>query len=151
MREIKFRGLNDYGWHVGHLLISYRDRAYIVTDMIDDDYANVKRSQEVELSTVGQYTGLKDENGIEIYEGDILEFEDTGEEGYEYLEGYDFTNRAAVCYENGRFELENFAGGDGYVLESMSSECHEELMITFNNSKVIGNRFENPELLEARE
>ena len=95
-----------------------------------------------------QYTGLKDKHGVEIYEGDILEFEDTGEEGYEYLEGYDFTNRATVCYENGRFELENFVGGDGYVLESMSNECHEEFMIILNNSKVIGNRFENPELLK---
>lgn len=140
MREIKFRV-----WDVENkIFLNPIDCTQLVIRPLSGKVTDGATTPNVELV---QYTGLKDKNGIEIYEGDILEFEDTGEEGYEYLEGYDFTNRAAVCYENGRFELENFAGGDGYVLESMSSECHEELMITFNNSKVIGNRFENPNLL----
>lgn len=157
MREIKFRALEKHAkrmaevtafkWQPDHLYHQVYTRAIVNQKMIDEWYAYDFGGDSNGIILM-QYTGLKDKNGIEIYEGDILEFEDTGEEGYEYLEGYDFTNRAAVCYENGRFELENFAGGDGYVLESMSSECHEELMITFNNSKVIGNRFENPELLK---
>ena len=141
MREIKFRV-----WDVENkIFLNPIDCTQLVIRPLSGKVTDGATTPNVELV---QYTGLKDKNGIEIYEGDILEFEDTGEEGYEYLEGYDFTNRAAVCYENGRFELENFVGGDGYVLESMSNECHEDFMIILNNSKIIGNRYENPELLE---
>lgn len=141
MREIKFRGKTEKGeWKFG--LLTFMFGQYAIVNPEDENSVYL-----IDKETAGQHTGLKDMNGVEIYEGDVLEFEDTGEEGYEYLEGYDFTNRATVCYENGRFELENFVGGDGYVLESMSNECHEEFMIILNNSKVIGNRFDNPELI----
>lgn len=68
-----------------------------------------------------EYTGLKDKNGKEIYEGDIL-FESFREEYFK------------VVFENGSFRAE----ADGY---SLDLEDYDDIC------EVVGNIYENPELL----
>lgn len=92
-----------------------------------------------------RYTGLNDRNGTEIYEGDIIQFEDMGEEGYEYKEGYDFTNRAVVVFKNGRYTLDKFMYTNSGVLEELDD--HEETWLVIQTSEIVGNIHDHPHLL----
>lgn len=102
---------------------------------------------KVDPKTIGQYTGLKDENGTLIFEGDIIEFEDLGEEGWEYKEGFNFTNRAKVTLENYRVELTDWYSDNSARLDEMN-EYWDAFVDGFEFCEVIGNCHDNPELLK---
>lgn len=107
-------------------------------------------SYEVDPSTICQCTGLPDKNGKRIWENDIVKFEDTGEEGYEYKEGFDYINRAKVVWNKGRFELDSFLSNNSGTLELMNSSPEEFYDMFEEYAEVIGSAIDNSELLEVQ-
>ena len=122
-REIKFRGksIKTGEWEYGSLLTN-RLRFHVcimINGYINNDTNFYKI--RVKSETVGQFTGLRDKNGKDIYEGDFILWEGV---------------TAIVCYEQGAFyALKN---GGGLILYMVTS------------GEIIGNIHDNPELLPIK-
>lgn len=149
MREYKFRGMAHDDWYYGNLVITYdKDKNkhyYIITEDYEGDCIELGTcaSPEVEANTVGQYTGLHDKKGQEIYEGDIVRFpanDEYDEVNYISYECW-FDSRDTFKY-GWHFSRSKFhgclCGGNSCV----SMEWARQL-------EVIGNVHDNKELLEG--
>lgn len=133
MRQIKFRvwdserkqmyNLSEnrfsFGLFEGHRAISWED---------------VFAEQHEELIPL-QYTGLKDKNGREIYEGDVLH--------HHWNSGHDhmLETTSFVKWQNGAFLVDDKKRADWLLSMHTLAE--------WASVEVIGNIYENPELLEV--
>lgn len=132
MREIKFRALtfNDEQWIHGLVYKSGSEGQWTEIQH-DEGFSSI-----VDPETVGQYTGLIDNNGTEIYEGDIVDYRD-------WFMFDDIRRKVGVVkYEGASFIIDDMENTE-------SSDCCL-FTATINDRKfeVIGNIYENPELLE---
>lgn len=142
MREIKFRA-----WQP-HASLHRQPGMYLVDDMVWHNATDeqpekgevfltrkvgTSRSSEFfEDVQIMQYTGLKDKNGVEIYEGDILAYRD-GEYSYDAIVSWD--------NEVGRYYMVGISPEDNFHFDDVEDTCHS----------IIGNIYENPDLLEAKQ
>ena len=133
MREIKFRGLVIEPLVSGEKWISSDEEYHEVYINRVEKTAYIN-GHAVIYESVGQYTGLKDKNGREIYEGDIVM--QLSERTYDSLTG-------VVKFIDGSYVIETADGKNGGYL--FDEYLFDEL--AFN--VLIGNIYENPELLEG--
>lgn len=147
-REIKYRAYikNDYKKElIGKILdvssIHLKTKKVIIGYSLNrDNYGNKSFSfDDIELM---QYTGLHDKNGQEIYEGDIVLYQDW-EMAYEGGGNDSFINKGIVeyCEDNCCFN----------VTERQTVDLADVLYKGNEDLEVIGNIYENPELLGGKD
>ena len=132
-REIKFRAWDEKyrkmiftGFHLlGEVMAFGGIEEYLFeTQKEKDGLPTIERWNDI---IIMQYTGLYDKNGKEIYEGDIIIYED---------------RKWLVEWSNDRWDMRN---GNYYI--RYDDEADDPGFTNWNKAEIIGNIYENPELI----
>lgn len=165
MREILFRGQTrrkgekvtiggvpvPSNWVYGGVAQTMPDKDFSIIYQVEPEI----HKYPVYADTIGQYIGLKDRNGNKIFEGDIFKFEDEIWELYDTSCGTEYNsweveNYAVVGYneETARFDFVKYKFNNN----SVEADLHENHDLEFadfvSELEIIGNIYDNPELLE---
>ncbi|MFW2110355.1 YopX family protein [Bacillus spizizenii] len=171
MREIKFRAWSNKYQHMFRVSEISQDRSGYTHGIVDAEFKNefepefdspfawigrvdFKKSSDGRVAALGQnpddepfylmqYTGLKDKNGREIYEGDSYTAKHKLGKVYTGQVKYDLS----FVFDIEGFE-ELFINGVGAVKTNRTFDIHSFIK-WFDEVEVIGNIYEDPELLEA--
>ena len=140
MREIKFRTYNAM-----HDKMDYSPRLKCYDNEFDNDRGcglidlNERINEGYRDIIFMQFTGLKDSNGKEIYEGDIV------------LCSADYCGeiKAIIAYDEtiGSFVLKDKKGSSFILYKDERKTYHYSIENVWEDIEVIGNIYENPELL----
>lgn len=133
MRDIKFRAWNQVAAHqhmieIEQLVYDEHESLSISGFPFDKGFGGEVFLTDGQFELM-QFTGLQDNNGVDIYEGDIVEIYGTGNCIVS------ITTQLGVCFTNTR--------------DHLSVECAHDVLMENDLGLVIGNTHENPELLES--
>ena len=132
MRDLKFRLIDTKS------AVRIDPKEFFITDSeVFIYYSDFDNSEKADMRhhVILQFTGLKDCNGVEIYEGDIL----STDLSRPYL---------IVEFRNGAFMYQCHHDGQNYF--DFMEPANEGLKSNTKHHEVIGNIYENPELLERK-
>lgn len=128
-REIIFRGKSEVTneWVYGSLVKVGNESHIVGFDEVDLDGHHLSDCSDrpifTKQGTIGQFTGLYDKNGTDIYEGDIVRNESC---------------KGVVSYRNGAFVLD------------LGNSCGCVYLFFLDSLLVVGNIYDSPELLEDK-
>lgn len=123
-REILFRGkrIDNGEWVQGYFCkwpcVSWKELSCVIVPVIGLENG-IAEQVIVDPTTIGQFTGLTDKNGIRVWEGDIM--------------ALNVSRKFVVCYDEGMF----YMNGTAIPIRHCDSLT------------VIGNIHDNPELMEG--
>lgn len=132
MREILFKAkrIDNGEWAQGAVLFHDTDATTIFNQHMGDGSL---QGFEVNPSTICQYTGLKDKNGNKIWENDI----------FQYTDGTMVTQKDLIEYNETHASFVRLRNTEKLGLQYLWID-----EATCNHGEVIGNIFDNPELLQ---